>query len=88
MTEEQDATAVLEDAIRGRLAAFDTGHGVLTDWLVIAAQQNFEDDGTPTTAVAVLLPSQSFPHYRILGLLDHATVRYRAELAAWSLEDE
>lgn len=80
--------AALEAAIRDQLAEFDTGHGVLTDWLVIAAQQNFEDDGTPTTSVAVLLPTESFPHYRILGLLRHATVRYEADLTKWTQEDE
>lgn len=78
----------LEAAIQAKLAEFDTGHGVLTDWLVIAAQQNFDDDGTPNTSVAVLLPTEAFPHYRILGLLRHATVRYEADLANWSLEDE
>lgn len=83
-----DLTAALEAAIRAKLADFDIGHGVLTDWLVIAAQQNFDDDGDPTTSVGVLLPTDSFPMYRILGLLDHATVRYRAELAAWNLEDQ
>lgn len=88
MNDTPGAKAALEAAIRDELATFDAGHGVLTDWLVIAAQQNFDEDGDPTTSVAVLLPTDSFPYYRILGLLDHATVRYRAELANWSLENE
>lgn len=61
---------------------------MLTDWLVIAAQQNFDDDGTPTTSVAVLLPDEAFPHYRVLGLLRHATVRYEADLVEWKPADE
>lgn len=75
-------TAALENAIRARLADFGD-NGILTDWLVITAQQTFDDDGDPVTSVGVLLPTDSFPMYRILGLLDHATVRYRADLAAW-----
>jgi hypothetical protein len=88
VSDQSETKAALEAAIQAELAGFDTGHGVLTDWIVIAAQQNFDDDGEPTTSVGVLLPTDSFPMYRILGLLDHATVRYRTELANWSLENE
>ena len=82
----ENATEDLENAIRAKLATLD-GSGILTDWLVIAAQQDFDDEGKPTTSVGLLLPTDSFPYYRILGLLDYAAVRYRSELADWNREE-
>lgn len=81
MNAKDETLAALEDAIRNYLATFETGHGVLTDWLVIAAQENVDDTGKYNSSVAVLFPSDTFPLHRILGLLDHATTSYRAMVA-------
>lgn len=84
----KDATTQLEDAIRAKLATYDTGGGILTDWIVIAAQQGFDEDGDATTSVGLLLPNDSFPMYRILGLLDYAATVERAHVAENASDEE
>lgn len=77
-----ETTAKLEDAIAGSLATFDEEPGVVTDWIVIAAQQRVDDDGNTITSIGTLLSVDNMPFYRILGLLAHATTVYQAELGA------
>lgn len=80
-------TEQLEDAIRAKLAAYDTSGGILTDWIVIAAQQNFDDAGDAVNSVGLLMPNDNFPMYRILGLLDYAATVERAHVAEHATED-
>ncbi|WP_405461704.1 hypothetical protein OG786_29550 [Streptomyces sp. NBC_00101] len=57
--------------------------GVLTEWVVIAASQRFDEDGDGITQVGYLLPSGggAVPHHRVMGLLDYVQARMRAEVA-------
>ncbi|MBA2951421.1 hypothetical protein [Streptomyces himalayensis] len=59
------------------------GDGVLTEWLVITSTQRYESDGTHVTQVGTLLPDGGgqVPHHRLMGLLDFAQTRLRAEVA-------
>lgn len=72
----------LEEAIDavGRL---EDRQGVLTEWLVVYSAQRFDDDGAGVTEVGTLLPEGggSVPYHRVLGLLDFALTRCRAEVA-------
>jgi len=77
-----EATAKLEEGIAACLATFDEEPGVVTDWIVVAAQQRVDDNGETITSVGTLLSVDNMPFYRILGLLDQATTVYRAELGA------
>lgn len=83
MTREDEQLAA---AIGARVASLESG-GILTDWITIAAEQNFDDDGDGTTRIAVFLADGSFPLYRIIGLLEYALVRYKAQLALAETED-
>jgi hypothetical protein len=55
--------------------------GVLTDFIVVGAKQSYDQDGDPATSVFTLLGTQGPPLYRLVGLLDYALVRYRADIA-------
>lgn len=80
MSDKHQTRAALEDAIRADLARFPNAHGVLTDWLVIAVQENVTN-GVYDSTVAVITPTDRFPIHRILGLLDHTTTSFRALIA-------
>lgn len=49
---------------------------VVTEWVLVAAGQKFDADGTTTFATTVL-HSDGTPSHRILGLLVNATTRYQ-----------
>jgi hypothetical protein len=57
--------------------------GVLTEWVVVFAAQRFDDDGDGLTQVGITLPDGGgqVPYHRVMGLLDYALTRYRAEVA-------
>lgn len=78
--EERVAAERLDAAVRDALEAYGMAVGVVTDLVVIYAQQYFADDGVPHTQVGYLSPSQP-PHYRLMGLVDYAQTRLRAEVA-------
>lgn len=77
----------LEAVIREFLQAHDLLIGVLTDTLVIVAQQYFDDDGIAHTQVAHLSPNCA-PHYRRLGLAEYAATGLRADIRAAPEGDE
>lgn len=88
MTDRDETRAVLENAIRAHLATYPSGHGILTDWVIIAAQENVSDNGLVGSSIAIALPTETFPLHRILGLLDHARVQYHSLLGSWRPEAE
>ena len=63
-----------------RLEGFE---GVLVEWVMVAASQRYDGDGDGITQVGVLLPDGGgqVPYHRIMGLLDYALTRQRAEIA-------
>lgn len=77
----------LETAIRNFLEAHDLAIGVVTDTLVVVAQQYFDDDGIAHTQVMYASPNCA-PHYRRLGLADYAATGLRADIKAATEQDE
>ncbi|MFJ1993080.1 hypothetical protein [Streptomyces asiaticus] len=72
----------LEDAITdvGRL---EGAEGVLTEWMVVTSLQRYDADGDGLTQIATLVPEggSQVPYHRLMGLLDYALTRMRAEVA-------
>jgi hypothetical protein len=57
----------------------DTPGLVMTDWLAIGVTQGYDADGDGISAVQIILDGGQ-PYYRLLGLLDEAKTRLRADL--------
>jgi hypothetical protein len=72
----------LEDAIK-EVARIEEAEGVLTEWVVVTAFQRYDDEGDALTQVGTLLPDGGghVPYHRMMGLLDYALTRCRAEIA-------
>lgn len=87
--ELKEARGRLDQAIRD-VIRLEEWEGLVTDWVVIAANQYFDDDGRSMTAVGQLLPDggDSVPDYRVIGLLDVALTARRAEYAPEEDEDD
>lgn len=51
---------------------------LLIDWIVVAATQGWNDDGDQVTAVTITPGGGAA--YRMMGLLDEAMTRFRADL--------
>ena len=85
----KEAYERLEQAIRD-VARLEEWEGLITDWVVIAANQYFADNGRSMTAVGQLLPDggDSIPDYRVIGLLDVALAARRAGYAPEGYEDD
>jgi len=79
---EPDATKAayqrLADAIDD-VARLEEAQGVLTEWVIVASFQRFEDD-EQRDQILRLLPSDQVPYHRVMGLLDYATALYRHEI--------
>ena len=78
----------LEDAIRNRLAVLGADDGLLTDWIVIAAVQNLDEDGDCITQVSTVFPDGTMPYHRIVGLIEYARIRYQAKIARHDPDSE
>ena len=65
------------------VARLEGAEGVLTEWVVVSATQRFDDDGVGVTQVGITLPDGGgqVPYHRVMGLLDYALTRYRADVA-------
>lgn len=65
------------------VARLEGAEGVLTEWVIIFASQHFDSDGDGITQVGITLPDGGgqVPYHRVMGLLDYALTRYRAEVA-------
>lgn len=77
-----------EEAIESLNKALETYYevsgwadGVLSESVVVSAQQIFTESGHARTQVYVL-PLGAIPPYRIIGLLDYARMFYDAEVVA------
>lgn len=72
----------LEDAVQA-CARFEGASGVITDWTVVYATQRYGDGGQSLSQVGRLTPGGTgAPYHRVMGLLDYALTRCRAEVAA------
>ncbi|MFF0055692.1 hypothetical protein ACFYRI_15005 [Streptomyces microflavus] len=79
---KQAAYRKLEAAIE-EVCELEGYEGVPIEWVVVAASQQFDDDGDGITQVGTLLPNGggAVPHHRVMGLLDYVQTRMRAEAA-------
>jgi hypothetical protein len=87
--ELKEAYTALDETIR-EVIRLEGWEGLVTDWVVVAANQYFDDDGRSMTDVGHVLPDggNSIPHYRILGLLDYAATGYRSGIGFVADDDE
>ena len=72
----------LADSI-DEVVRLEGAEGVLTEWVLVTATQRFDEDGDGLTQVGITLPDGGgqVPYHRVMGLLDYALTRYRAEIA-------
>lgn len=72
----------LEEAVEA-CARFEGAEGVLTDWTAVYATQRYDDDGDSLTQIGRLTQAANggAPYHRVMGLLDYALTRCRAEVA-------
>ncbi len=75
----ETAAERLRQAVRDALDARGMAGGVITEFVVVAAQSRIEDDGGTSTGV-YHLTSGAVPYHRVLGLLDFARVALRGEV--------
>lgn len=77
--EQRDADDNLTTAVNRVRAAYfpDTVGRLLTDYVVVAADQTFDDTGDPELAIGTLVRDGQQPHYRTVGLLTIALDRAR-----------
>lgn len=61
------------------VARIEEAEGILTEWVIVASFQRFEDD-EQRDQILRLLPSGQVPYHRVMGLLDYATALYRHEI--------
>jgi hypothetical protein len=64
----------------GRLEGFK---GVLTEWVVITSLQRYDAEGGGLTQIGTLVADGGgdVPYHRLMGLLDYALTRMRADIA-------
>lgn len=55
----------------------DTDGWVMTEYVVVAAQHRFDDDGSTVTGLVILSRDGDVAPHRSLGLLDYAATRIR-----------
>ncbi|GAA0705441.1 hypothetical protein GCM10010193_70660 [Kitasatospora atroaurantiaca] len=56
--------------------------GLPTEWVIVVACQRIDDEGRGVTQIGTLLPDgDSLPYHRLMGLLDFALTRCRAEIS-------
>lgn len=82
------ADAALTEAVDRTIAAYrdqwdpDGNDGrpeVLTSYIVLTASQSWDEHGNGTTAYGALLKDGDLPIHEVLGLIDRAQVRFRAQ---------
>jgi hypothetical protein len=80
--EQREADAALTAAVEAVNRAYYGEDGrLLTDYIVVFAEQSWDNEGEQVTAVGVSPRDGDMPIYRTLGLLDYALTRARQRLA-------
>lgn len=63
------------------VARLEEAEGVITEWTVVYATQRYDEDGDGLTQIGTLVPGDgNLPYHRLMGLLDYALTRCRAEI--------
>jgi len=85
----EQAYTTLDTAIRD-VIRLEGWEGLVTDWVVVAANQYVDDAGRNMTDVGNVLPDGGdfIPAYRVLGLLDYAATAYRSAVGYASDPDD
>lgn len=80
--ERRAAYRRLEEAIQ-EVGHLEGAEGVFTEWVVAYSTQIVDDDGDACAQVGTLTPGGGgqTPYHRMMGLLDYAHTRMRAEVA-------
>ncbi len=75
--EQREADDDLTRAVERVIGLYDNDgeHWVTTDYMVIAAQRRYDDDGDPLTAVAIAYRDGDVPIHHALGLVEYARAR-------------
>lgn len=87
MTENE---RLLAEAVE-RCMADEAPGSVVTEYVVIAASQRFDEDGSTAYNTSTLVSNGNHvPSHRILGLFDSAATKYRAHVMAleWNSYDD
>ncbi len=76
--ERRAAEEALTAAIEALLAVVDgedAGRWVLTEYVVLTAQQGWDEEGSPETSLGLFTRDNLVPLHRSLGLIEHARAR-------------
>jgi hypothetical protein len=82
MTEEEKAAYARLDEALAEVARLEGADGVLTEWIVVYSAQHYDEDGDAVAQVGTMVPGGGghTPFHRLMGLLDYALTRCRAEV--------
>lgn len=81
-TPEQQATdTALTAAVEAAIRTVDDGGAgwVTSEYVLVASQHKFDDDGTAYTAVVTLTRDGEVSPHRALGLIEYAAARIRRD---------
>lgn len=83
MTEEEKAAYARLGEALDEVARLEGAEGVLTEWIVVYSAQRYDEDGGAVTQVGTVVPGGGgeTPYHRLMGLLDYALTRCRAEVS-------
>ena len=73
----QRLEAAIEDVLR-----LEGSDGVLTEWVLVASRQRYDHEGASTQVATVVPIGGGVPYHRLMGLLDYALTRARADVAS------
>ncbi|WP_280498376.1 hypothetical protein [Nocardia farcinica] len=81
--EQVAADEALTEAIEAVERAYhgDVNQGVLTSYVVIAKRKYWDEDGDGVTAISSMPKDSDVSIDELLGLVEYAATRYRAEIA-------
>lgn len=81
--EQRAADDALTAAVEQALAAYSEPDRpwVLTEYVVVTAQQTYDEAGDGLTAVGCIYRDGDVPMHRVLGLLEYAATRTRKRIA-------
>jgi len=79
--ELKEAYTELEASLE-KLLRLRGAEGVLTEYVMLASLQSFDEEGDAVASVMMVLPHEGgIPYHRALGLVDYTQTVLRAEVA-------
>lgn len=82
--EQKDADDALTEAILACSRAYyqPPESWVMSEYVVVACHQGYTDDGRDQTAIDTIIRDNNVPAHRVMGLLEAASTRLRANYVA------